>query len=95
MKKTIVDKSQIEKLAGLSALEFDEAGKDLMVNQVSGIIDMLDACANVKGVDTVTQSVFLNDLREDVAQDSMNRDEALISAPRTEKGYIVVPKVVE
>ena len=96
MKKTIINSNVIEKLSNLSAIDFTDNEKELMIKEVSGIVDMLDACAKVDKVNVSEQAVSLDGLREDVETDSMiKRDEILSYAPRTENGYIVVPKVVD
>ena len=67
-----------------------------MVTQVSGIIEMLNACGDVN-VDTnhniTTQT--LQDLRDDESGEMLSRGSVFTNTPRCEHNYVVVPKVVE
>ena len=95
MKNTKIDIEKIEELSSLSAISFTDQEKGVMVTEVSGILEMLDACANVKKDKMDARAISLNELREDIPCSSMKRDDVLEFAPRVENGYIVVPKVVD
>lgn len=96
MKKEEITLSDIEYLAGLSALEFSDSEKKVLVGEVSSVINMLNGCANAdvkckEGAKTMN----FNDLRDDTVLDSLNRDTLLGGAPRCDCGFVVVPKVVD
>lgn len=96
MKKEKVTTSDIDYLAKLSALSFTEDEKKLMVTQVSGIIEMLNACAdaNVDNEENVNiQS--LDDLRDDESGEVLSKGNVFTNTPKCEHNYVVVPKVVE
>ena len=95
MKKTIIDVAKIEGLSTLSAISFNETEKRVMMAQVSGTLEMLDACANVKKDKSDALAIGLGVLRDDVPMQLYKRDDILSGAPRVENGYIVIPKVVE
>ena len=96
MKKEKVTISDIEYLAGLSALSFTEEEKKLMVTQVSGIIEMLNACADAKvDKDENINTQSLQDLRNDECGEMLNKGSVFTNTPKCEHNYVVVPKVVE
>ena len=95
MERNNISLDEIDKLSSLSALDFTPVERKTMQGQVSGILDMLDACDKVDGVSVVRECVSLNQLRDDAPIESLKRDDVLSHAPRTKNGYVVVPKVVD
>lgn len=95
MKEEITIKD-IDRLAELSAFTFTDAEKQEMVEEVSGIIKMLNDCDKVETGEYIYDNLLdLDDLREDEIGDSLSNEEALKNAPKQRKGYFNVPKVVE
>ena len=91
----ITDK-EIEKLATLSALEFDDAEKVEVTKKLNSIIDMLAKCAEAE-VEPLehTNRISISELREDIAEESTDRETILQNAPKQRRGYFNVPKVVD
>lgn len=88
--------SDISRLAEMSGLVFTDEEKQVLCAQVSGILEMLDGCANVDSEITEESKVTsLNDLRNDVVYSSLSINDVFTNAPRGHKGYFVVPKVVD
>lgn len=95
MKEEITIKD-IDRLAELSAFTFTDTEKQEMVEEVSGIIKMLNDCDKVETGEYIYDNLLdLDDLREDEIGDSLSNEEALKNAPKQRKGYFNVPKVVE
>ena len=93
-----ITKQEVERIATLSRLNFDEKEKDEMRDYLQNILkhfEMLDSVdaskieATAHILDTVTV------LREDTAAPSMDRDKLLSNAPEKEDGCYIVPRVVE
>ena len=96
MKKEKITIADIEHLAELSALSFTDDEKIVMVEQVSGIIEMLNACAEVEIKEQeTTKSMSLQELRNDECGEMLNRESVFLNTPKCEQNYVVVPKVVE
>lgn len=96
MGKEEITKAEIDRLAGLSGLEFTSAEKDVLVREVKDVIDMLNGCSKIVTVDNMSNvSCGLNGLREDSVTSTMSSEDALSNAPKSKDGYFVVPKVVE
>ena len=87
---------EIDKLANLSKLSFTDEEKQVLLTQVNDIIDMLKECENVNtdNVSTV-RSQKLRDLRDDIAHEEMDIEDAMKNSPESKSGYFVVPKVVD
>lgn len=87
----------IEHLCNLSKLNYDEAGLEKVMNEMSDIIELMD---QIKGFDLTyddtkdNNSIRFCDTREDVAQPSFDT-EKLLSNTESVDGCYVVPKVVE
>ena len=96
MDKVDITLSDVDHLAELSGLEFSEYDKKIMLNEINCIIDMFNGCAEA-GEFTVEQdkSVGLNDLRDDEVMSSLGREEVFMNTPKADKGFVVVPKVVD
>ena len=96
MKKEIISVTDIEHLAELSALRFNEEEMQRMVGEVSGIIEMLNACAEVKVDNPEEVTVIgLESLRDDESTQNLSRDVVFQNSVSNDSGYFVVPKVVE
>lgn len=92
-----VDIKTVEKLADLSKLEFDEAGKKEMIvdlNRILGFIDKL----NELDTENVEPLIYMNDevnsFRDDEDKIEITKDQALKNAPDKDSDYFRVPKVL-
>ena len=94
----MISRSDVEHVAALARLGLTNEEIDLLVPQLSRI---LEAVGQLSGVDTssvgpTAQVIALeNVMREDVARPSMDREAALAEAPLREGSLLRVPVVLE
>lgn len=88
----------VDKLALLSRLEFDEAGKEEIradLEKMIGFVDKLNEL-DTTGVVPLTHVSGENpDTREDKAGAMLSNEEALGNASETRNGYFTVPAAVK
>ena len=93
-----IDKETVEKVAHLARLELAEDEKVTMIDDMSKILDFM---AKLNEIDTtgVEPLVYMtnevNVVREDVIKQEITHQEALQNAPKHDKDYFLVPKVIE
>jgi aspartyl-tRNA(Asn)/glutamyl-tRNA(Gln) amidotransferase subunit C len=93
-----IDKETVEKVAHLARLELNETETQEMIKDMSKILDFM---AKLNELDTsgVEPLVYMtnevNVLREDVVKQQITHEEALENAPRHDKDYFLVAKVIE
>lgn len=93
-----VDDALIDKLSKLAMLQFNEAEKEEIKEDLEKMIGFVD---KLKELDTtgiepllhVTQEI--NVLRDDVPGNMLSREEALKNAPQHNGTYFQVPKVIK
>jgi aspartyl-tRNA(Asn)/glutamyl-tRNA(Gln) amidotransferase subunit C len=93
-----IDKQTLQKIAHLARLEFEEAGAEAMMADLSNILDWVEKLNEVdtEGVEPLTHmSVEVNILREDLPQEPLPRERGLKNAPDKDTDYFRVPKVLE
>ena len=93
-----VDDALINNLATLSRLHFNDQEREIIkkeLQQMIGFVDKLKELdtAGVEPVLHMTDSV--NNLREDIVQGSISREEALLNARENDGVFFKVPKVIE
>jgi aspartyl-tRNA(Asn)/glutamyl-tRNA(Gln) amidotransferase subunit C len=87
----------VEHIAHLARLEFIGDEKQEIKQDMEKIINFMDA---LNSVDTsgVEPLIFMSDevnvLREDVAVETISKNEALKNAPKKDSDYIRIPKVL-
>lgn len=87
----------VKYLAELGKLEFSDEDLKKKADEMTDIINLMDT---VKEIDITydalkdNHDVYINDLREDVVQDSFDRSKILQNAVNSNNCF-VVPKVVE
>ena len=92
-----MDLNMVKYLAELSKLEYSDKELAATAEQMTDIIDLMDT---VKEIDIQydayadNKNVYLNDLREDIKEDSFPTEKILQNAVNDENCF-VVPKVVE
>ena len=92
-----MDLTMVKYLAELSKLEYSDKELAATAEQMTDIIDLMDT---VKEIDIQydayadNKNVYLNDLREDIKEDSFPTEKILQNAVNDENCF-VVPKVVE
>lgn len=88
----------IDKLSGLCKLEFNDAAREGIRQDLERILGF---CEKLNEVDTegveplVYMSEEVNRLREDKIEGMISRDEALKNAPEKDSDYFKVPKFIE
>ena len=94
----IIDKETVEKVANLARLELDEAEKEVLIKDMSEILDFM---AKLNEIDTtgIEPLVYMTDevnvYREDVIKQDITTDEGLKNAPKHTDEYFLVAKVIE
>ncbi|SDF06520.1 aspartyl/glutamyl-tRNA(Asn/Gln) amidotransferase subunit C [Mucilaginibacter pineti] len=93
-----IDKETVEKVAHLARLELTETEKQEMIVDMSKILDFM---AKLNELDTsgVEPLVYMtegaNVLREDVVKQQITHEEGLQNAPKHDKDFFLVAKVIE
>jgi aspartyl-tRNA(Asn)/glutamyl-tRNA(Gln) amidotransferase subunit C len=93
-----LDKATVARIAALARIRLSEAELEPLAAELSGILDWVEQLKEIDttGVPPMTSVVEMGlPMRDDQVTDGNNRDAVLGNAPRTEKGFFVVPKVVE
>ena len=89
---------KIEQLAHLSRLEFDDEAKAGIKTDLENILVF---CEKLKEVDTdgIEPLIYMtdtsNNVREDVVEQLLTKEEILKNAPGKDSDYFRVPKVIE
>ena len=93
-----IDREQLNKIAHLARLEFDEKDAEKMMKDMTAIVDWVEKLNEVdtEGVEPLTtMSYEINVMREDEVKDHLPHDRALVNAPKKDDDYFRVPKVIE
>jgi aspartyl-tRNA(Asn)/glutamyl-tRNA(Gln) amidotransferase subunit C len=93
-----LDVETLQKIAHLSRLEINEEDTDQMLRDMSNMLTFVEKLNEVStdGIAPLTtMSHEINNLREDVAKVDLTHDEVLSNAPKNDKDYFRVPKVLE
>lgn len=92
-----VDDALIEKLSKLSLLQFNEAEKEEIRNDLQKMIGFVDKLQELDttGIEPLLHmSDEVNVLRNDVPGNMLTREEALKNTPHHDGQYFKVPKVI-
>ncbi|HSY76223.1 MAG TPA: Asp-tRNA(Asn)/Glu-tRNA(Gln) amidotransferase subunit GatC [Bacteroidia bacterium] len=93
-----IDSKTVDKLADLAKLEFDDASRNEIVNDLNRIVGFVE---KLNEIDTtsVEPLVYLNDttnvMRNDEVKQVITQQEALKNAPKRDSDYIKAPKVID
>jgi aspartyl-tRNA(Asn)/glutamyl-tRNA(Gln) amidotransferase subunit C len=93
-----IDAATVRKVARLARIAEPEERLEPLARELSGILDWIEQLAevNTDGVEPMTTSVAMKlPLRDDVVTEGGDPARVLSNAPKTDKGFFVVPKVVE
>jgi aspartyl-tRNA(Asn)/glutamyl-tRNA(Gln) amidotransferase subunit C len=93
-----IDADTVRKVARLARIRVEDAQLEPLATELSGILDWIEQLGEVDtdGVEPMTSCVACAlPMREDVVTDGDKRDAVLLNAPKTDRGFFVVPKVVE
>ncbi len=90
-----VDKETISKIAHLARLEFNEIEAAKMSDNFNKIITWMDKLneVNTDHIEPlIHMSEEVNVLRDDIVNNSLKHEEALLNAPKKDSDYFRVPK---
>lgn len=93
-----ITKEQIEYVAHLARLEFNEEEKEKFTSQLNNILMYMEKLGKVDttGVEPETHAISLmNAFREDVVRPSLDPQVSLGNAPEEKASCFRVPKVIE
>lgn len=93
-----ISREEVQHIARLSRLSFSEDELTAMGEHLDNILkrfEQLDKVDTSSVPPTAHILPFVNVLREDKAEEPMNRDELLANAPESDGSAYVVPKVLE
>ena len=93
-----IDDVLIDKLSGLAKLEFDPEEKKEIINDLNKIIRFVEKLneLDTEGVEPLTyMTEEVNTLRDDIANTSITKEDALKNAPKKDSDYFIVPKVLD
>ncbi len=94
----MIDDRIVDHVARLGRLELSPEERELFRAQLGSILEHFRRLDALDLTDVPATSHVLpvaNVLRDDVAQPSLAREDALGNAPEAEDGYVVVPPVIE
>ena len=94
-----VTKEVLKEAANKLMFDISEEQTDMLLNEFDIIVKQMELIGDIEGVDDAEPMTFPFDvtnsyLREDVAGEPLNRDDALKNAKDVVDGQIRLPKVV-
>jgi aspartyl-tRNA(Asn)/glutamyl-tRNA(Gln) amidotransferase subunit C len=93
-----VTKKDVEHIAKLAKLKFDENEKEKLQGELNKILEYIDKLNELE-LDPVEPLENINEtenvFREDVAEVCLTKEEALKNAPAKTENFFRVPKVLE
>lgn len=93
-----LDKAAVARIATLARIRLSESELEPLAAELSGILDFVEQLNEVdtEGVAPLASVADIGlPMRDDRVTDGGRRDAVLGNAPRAEKGFFAVPKVVE
>ena len=93
-----LDKATVARIAALARIRVAETELEPLAAELSGILNWVEQLQQVdtEGVAPMASVAEITlPMRDDTVTDGNRRDAVLGNAPRDEKGFFVVPKVVE
>lgn len=93
-----ITREEVEKVAGLARLDFDDEEIAKFVPQLSSILSYVEKLGelDLEGVEPMAHvHDIVNKPREDEVRPSLSREDALSNSPDSEDGCFKVSKVIE
>ena len=93
-----LDKAAVAHIASLARIRLGEHELEPLAAELSGILAWVEQLQKVDTSDVAPMTSVAEmtlPMRDDAVTDGDRRDAVLGNAPRSEKGFFVVPKVVE
>ena len=93
-----IDIKTVDEIAHLARLEFDEASKPEIMNDINRMLSFVD---KLNGLDTsdVEPLIYMtnekNVMRQDIPETTLTQKDALKNAPKKDSDYFKAPKVIE
>jgi aspartyl-tRNA(Asn)/glutamyl-tRNA(Gln) amidotransferase subunit C len=94
----IIKNEDVNKIAHLARLEFDEKGSEEMAKDMNKILVWMDKLNELDTTDVkplTHMSAEINVLREDKLDQTLTHAQALKNAPKKDSDYFRVPKVLD
>jgi aspartyl-tRNA(Asn)/glutamyl-tRNA(Gln) amidotransferase subunit C len=94
----IIKKENVNKIAHLARLEFDDKGSEEMAKDMNKILEWMDKLNELDTSDVkplTHMSAEINILREDRVDQTLSHADALKNAPKKDSDYFRVPKVLD
>ena len=93
-----IDAATVKKVARLARIRVEDARLELLAQELSGILTWIEQLneVDIEGVAPLasTEAVSLP-MREDLVTDGGDPAKVLANAPKADRNFFVVPKVVE
>lgn len=92
----MISRAEVEHVARLARLRFEEAELERLQGELSKIIDYIQQLGelDLAGLPPTAHAVALqNVLRPDEPRPGLTQDQALANAPQVEHGHFVVPRI--
>ncbi len=93
-----IDAATVKKVASLAHIREPEERLESLAREISGILQWIEQLREVDtdGVEPMTSAVATRlPMREDVVSEGGDASRVLANAPKADRGFFVVPKVVE
>jgi aspartyl-tRNA(Asn)/glutamyl-tRNA(Gln) amidotransferase subunit C len=93
-----IDAATVKKVASLAHIREPEERLEPLAREISGILQWIEQLNEVDtdGVEPMTSAVAAKlPMREDVVTEGGDASRVLANAPKADRGFFVVPKVVE
>jgi len=93
-----ITRSEVEHVALLARLQFDDEQLDLFVNQLNAILDYFDKLQDLDTHDCEPTShvvAIQNAFRKDAEEGFSEQELLMENAPSEEQGCFKVPKIIE
>lgn len=93
-----VTKSDVEYVAELARLSFNEEEKEELIGNLNVILGYVNKLSELDtdSVDITVNPYYIeNKFREDIVEESLPLKEVIDNSPQNLEEYIVVPKIIE
>jgi aspartyl-tRNA(Asn)/glutamyl-tRNA(Gln) amidotransferase subunit C len=93
-----IDEETVDKIAHLARLELTGDEKEAMIidmNRILGFMDKLNEIDTTAVEPLVYMTNEVNGFREDIIKQEITHEEALLNAPKHDKDFFLVPKVID
>ncbi len=93
----MVNEDWVRKISYLARLELSQEEVNLLSKQLGDILNFIKQLEELdtSEVEPFVPKVKKTPMRDDEPGESLSQEEALMNAPKEEKGFFVVPRIVE